>query len=515
VFVLPIRHGSRTFPVLAATLGLALANALVFLVFAPGDRAALNAAAGYYVDSGLAEVEIPRYLQYLTQSTDPDAIDRLARLERATARSVGRFPDPAAVVEVLRGDRSFDRDLHADKIITPSDTGHAEWKAKRQQFDQLAHHALGEQMALSSQSWHEPWRLVTVLFLHPTAPLWLTNLAVLLLVGPFAEAAAGLGLFLFCYLGGGAFSAVVNLLWTSRPAVGDWGALAALAGLLAATFGTQPMSGRLIGSRHKVTVPGIAALLLVILVEAIRWVLVGRVAVDMPADVSGIAFGVAFASLLKLRDSRRARDLIAPTGFSETGAPKESALARQAREAATRLETRRATELFKELVDLEPRRLEHLCGYLNVALLGPDETVLQDAALRLLWLRVKSHSDQLRKAFLQLTQPKVLKVLPIDEHLRLARRLVKLREDAAALKVLDAILSDSHLRQLYGRQLADCLLGIYTGYMRRRLTTLAETIRSRLTTYFEAPNDLGGRPPSTRPPTNVYPSSLRTSRPRS
>ena len=47
--------------------------------------------------------------------------------------------------------------------------------------------------------------------------------------------------------------------------------------------------------------------------------------------------------------------------------------------------------------------------------IGPDETALQDAALRLLWLRSKSHSDQLRKAFLQLTQPKVLKVLPIDE----------------------------------------------------------------------------------------------------
>jgi hypothetical protein len=312
-----------------------------------------------------------------------------------------------------------------------------------------------------------------------------------------------------CYLGGGAFSAVVNLLWTSRPAVGDWGALAALAGLLAATFGANPMIGRLAMGRHKIPTPGVAALAVVIGVETLRWLLVGRVATDLPADLSGMAFGVAFASAFKLRDSRRARGLAWPTQSSETSAPKESSLAIQAREAATRLETRRATELFKELVDLEPRRIEHLCGYLSVALMGPDETVLQDAALRLLWLRAKSHSDQMRKAFLMLTQPKVLKVLPIDEHLRLARRLVKLHEDATALKVLDAILSDSHLRQLYGRQLADCLLGIYTGYMRRRLTTLAETIRSRLTTYFEAPDHLGGLPPATRP-TNVYTSSLRT-----
>jgi len=509
VLVLPIRRSSRTAPVLPATFALALAGALVFLVFTSGDRAALNAAASYYIDSGLAELEIPRYLQYLTQSTDSDAIDRLTRLERATARSVGRFADPAAVIEVLRGDRSFERDLHADKVITPSDTGYAEWKRDREHFDQLARGALGDRMALSGESWHESWRLVTYLFLHPTAPLWLSNLLVLLLLGPFAEATAGAGLFLLCYLGGGAFSAVVNLLWTSRPAVGDWGALAALAGLLAATFGAHPMSGRLIASRHRFTVPGLAALVVIIGVEAMRWFLVGRVAVDIPADVSGVAFGAAFAGMFKLRDSRRARDLAPPARSSEAGASKESGLARQAREAATRLQTRRATELFKELVDLEPRRIEHLCGYLNVALLGPDETVLQDAALRLLWMRVKSHSDQLRKAFLLLTQPNVLKVLPIDEHLRLARRLVKLHEDAAALRVLDAILSDSHLRQLYGRQLADCLLGIYTGYVRRRLTTLAGTIHSRLATYFEAPDNLGGLPPATRPPpTNVYASPL-------
>ena len=156
--------------------------------------------------------------------------------------------------------------------------------------------------------------------------------------------------------------------------------------------------------------------------------------------MSGAAFGGALAWTFKLHDSRRVRALTArarPRAHPvDSNGLKESALARQAREAATRMETRRATQLYKELADLEPRHVEHLSAYLNTALLGPDETALQDAALRLLWLRSKSHSDQLRKAFLQLTQPKVLKVLPIDEHLRLARRLVKLHEDAAALKVL-------------------------------------------------------------------------------
>jgi membrane associated rhomboid family serine protease len=515
VLVLPIRRGSRTPSIPAATLALALASAAIFIFFGSHDRAALSAAASYYVDSGLAATELPQYHEYLTRSTDSDAYGRLQQLDHAIGRSVSQPSDPAGAIELMRGDRSFERDLEADKVITASDPGYAEWKRNRQHFDEMAHAAIGQQMSLSARTWREPWRLVTYLFLHPAAPLWFSCLLVLLLIGPFAEAVAGPALFALCYLGGGAFSGVVNVLLGSHPAVGDWGALAAVAGLLAATLGAHPVVARVIASRRKIVFPGIAALVIVIGVEALRWALGGRGATDVSADLSGLAFGAAFAGMFKLRDSRRARDLVtyAITALSaqsaDAGAPKESALERQAREAATRLETKRATQLFKELVDLEPRRGEHLCGYLNVALMGPDETVLQDAALRLLWLRSKSHSDQMRKSFLLLTQPNVLKVLPIDEHLRLARRLVKLHEDAAALKVLDGILSDNHLRQLYGRQLADCLLGIYTGYVRRRLTTLADKIHSRLTQYFEAPDHLGGLPPATRPPTTVYTSSLR------
>jgi len=364
-------------------------------------------------------------------------------------------------------------------------------------------------MALTVQSWPPPWRMVTLLFVHPSGWLWFGCLFVLLLVGPFVEAAAGAVLFLVCYLGGGAFGAAVGLLLHGRTLAGDWPALWATTGLLVAAYGARPLAGRIVGSRRRISLPAFAVPPFVIGIQVLCAFLVGQTTIDAPADLAGAAFGVGIGAIFKLRRSRRVQGLLAPEQPSSTGAPRESALARQAREAATRLETRRATQLFQELVDLEPRRIEHLCGYLNVALLGPDETVLQDAALRLLWLRSKSHSGQLRKTFLLLTQPKVLKVLPIDEHLRLARRLVRLREDAAALKVLDAVLSDSHLRQLYGRQLADCLLGIYTGYMRRRLTSLAETIHSRLTTYFEAHGDLGGLPPATRPPGTVQSSTQR------
>ncbi len=506
MIVLPIRRGLRTVPF--ATLALALVSTIVFVVSATYDRSMLNAAAAYYVDGGLAAIELPRYREYLQMSTDPDAVARLAHLERIAPPAAGRPVNPEAVVQALHSDRAFDRDLHASKVVLTTDPAYGQWQSERRRFDELTAVALGPHLELSRHTWAEPWRLVTYMFLHPSVAVWLTNLLVLLLLGPFAEAAAGAGRFLLCYVGGGAFAGLVNVLLAGPLPLGDWAALVALGGLLAAVFGTRSMHGKLAFSPATVGVPGLVALSLPIAVELLRWLLGART--DLPADLSGSVFGATLAGMLGLRGSRRFEELTATPQPVDTGAPRHSGLEYQAYEAAKRLDTRRAKELFKELVDLEPQRIEHLCGYLNVALLGPDETTLQDAALRLLWLRTRSHSDQVRKAFLQLTQPKVLKVLPIDEHLRLARRLVRLREDAAALKVLDAILTDSHLRQLYGRQLADCLLGIYTGYVRHRLTTLAETIRSRLTTYFEAPDNLGGLPPSSRPPTTLVTSSSRS-----
>ena len=507
MIVLPCPSLPGTRPVPLATLLLAVAGTFVFLVLQPRDRPLADAAAAFYVDSGLAAVELPLYREYLQQSTDSDAVTRLTRLQRAVGRDPGHPADAVAAVRELQGDAGFARDLQAGKYLSPTDPAFAAWQRNRQRFDPLDSLPLERRLALNERAWNEPWRLVSHALLQPAFAPWLSNLAFLLLVGPFAEAAAGPLLLLLCFFGASAFTGAIHLLLIGSPMLGDWGAMAAFAGLVTAAFGTRGIPGKLPFGQRRVPVPGVTALLLLAGAEALRWAWGSFASIDLLADLSGLAFGVAFAAAFKLRGGRRVRAFDADSQAATTAWPKESSLVRQAREAATRMDTRRATQLFKEVVDLEPQRIEHLCAYLNVALLGPDETNLQDAALRLLWLRSRSHSEEMRKAFLVMTQPKVLGVLPIDEHLRLARRLVRIREDAAALKVLDAILDDDHLRQLYGRQLADCLLGIYTGYVRRRLTSLADTIRSRLVKYFEAPDHLGGVAPATRPPTTLFTAS--------
>ncbi len=183
--------------------------------------------------------------------------------------------------------------------------------------------------------------------------------------------------------------------------------------------------------------------------------------------------------------------------------PRGASLLEQAQEAITRLDVRRATRLYRELVERDPKNPELLCAYFNAALLGSDQEVLLDSALRLLWTKVQTPTDDLRRTFLRLAQPKVLKALPMEEQLRLARRLVRLREDATALRILDDTLRDEFLRQRYGRQIADCLLGLYTNYKRNGLHKQADQIHSRLAAHFPSAEQIGGADPQHHAPSSL------------
>ena len=147
-----------------------------------------------------------------------------------------------------------------------------------------------------------------------------------------------------------------------------------------------------------------------------------------------------------------------------------------------------------------------------MALLGRDKETLADAALRALWIRTRHARTELRPVYTQMSQPHVLAVLPVDEQLRLARRLVATREDAAALRVLDGLLGADTTRSLYGRQLADCLLGLFTTYSRHGLRQQADQVRQRLSGHFPSPQTLGGLAPTREPPMTIRGATTRGAR---
>ncbi|MBC8118423.1 MAG: hypothetical protein H7X75_02445, partial [Burkholderiaceae bacterium] len=76
-------------------------------------------------------------------------------------------------------------------------------------------------------------------------------------------------------------------------------------------------------------------------------------------------------------------------------------------------------------------------------------------------------------------------------------------EDAAALRVLDGLVGNETLKNLYSRQIADCLLGLFTTYSRHGLKQPAEDVKRRLSTHFPSPATLGGMAPSREPPMTI------------
>jgi len=495
---------ARSFPVVTTLL--VVACTVVLFAFQSRDALREQHALEFYHESGLDKIEVPRYEEYLASSNEPVATERLRLLHRAE-------PGSMAAAQLVQSDALFLRALHAKRIVREDEAGFAAWSADRQLFDSLFNSTVQARFSLERFQIEEIWRFVTYSFLHGGIAHWLGNMLVLVLVGPFVEAALGRLRFAIAYVAGGAAAGALHVLVSDSAVIGASGAIAATIGMLAVLYGTRkvPVFYWIFIVFGTAQIPALALLPIWLINEGYQWSLQAKgplsdATVAYGAHVGGLCAGAILARLWR---PRAAAIALSAAASSEPRRPDAvSALAAQAQDAASRLDIRRATRLYRELVELEPKRTEHLGGYLNVALLGADEEALQDAALRLLWSKIRTPTDDLRKIFLQLTQPKILKVLPIDEHLRLARRLVRFREDAAALRVIDALLRDDHLRELYGRQLADCLLGLFTAYTRNGLHKQVEQINSRLTTYFPTADQLGGVAPTKRAPSTLL-SSIR------
>ena len=491
------RFTARSLPV--ATFLIVAVCVLVFFAFQSRDGAIYQKAYQEYVNSDLPRIELPRYEAWLIDRSDRASHERLVKLRSITTKDgVG----PA--LQLMQSDPEFMRDLRARLIVTPNDAQFGTWAQQRREFEATLGQAFIERFSLKP-GWTEPWRLVTHLFLHADLGHLLGNMIVLLLAGPFAEAGLGRLRFLLGYLAGGVAAGAIHLFLTPDSLIGASGAISAAMAMVAVIYGTRrvPVFYWVFVYFDTARVPALALLPVWIANELYQWSSEPGSRIAYGAHLGGFVAGALLAWLLKPKDAKRIDTLLDAEFGDERRQEEQSELARQAQEAAARLDTKRATRLYRELCELHPNRVDYMAACFNMALLGADAQELKDAALRVLWSRSKHHPEEFRKAFMSMTQPKVLQVLPVDEQLRLTRRLVRFREDAAALRVLDSLLSDENMRTLYARQIADCLLGLFTTYTRHGLRQPADHVKVRLSQYFPSPDDIGGLPPNRQMPMSI------------
>jgi membrane associated rhomboid family serine protease len=499
------RFTARSLPVV--TLALVAINLLVYLLFQSGDRVAYERAAEHYFSSSLPQVELPRYAAYLERGNDPRAVQALR-----VARSGASDDDAYTVLLAMQRDRGFMKELNAGAIVRRDVPGYAQWREQRDRFQALMSPIFTERFSLQPGS-TDVLRLVTYPFLHGDGVRLLGNLVILLLAGPFVEAALGRLRFLFAYLASGAIAGAAHLLIGGDALIGSSGAISGTMGMVAVLYAMRkvPVFYWLFFYSSAARLPALLLFPAWIVIEALQWVLSPGSRVAFDTYVAGFISGAAIAWLLKPADPRKVGE-IDEEQRAAAPAERQSTLLQEARQAAARLDTRRAARAYAELLQEDPNNTQHATAYFNMALQGRDKDTLLDAALRVLWIRTRHARTELRPVYSQMSQAHVLKVLPVDEQLRLARRLVATREDAAALRVLDGLLGDVTSKNLYSRQLADCLLGLFTTYSRHGLRAQAEHIKQRLSQHFPSPGTLGGLLPSREPPLTVRGATTRGSR---
>jgi hypothetical protein len=119
-----------------------------------------------------------------------------------------------------------------------------------------------------------------------------------------------------------------------------------------------------------------------------------------------------------------------------------------------------------------------------MALLGRHPEALLDAAVRALSIRDPAARAQLRPTYAKMSQADVVALLPVDGQLRLVRRLVGVREDVAALRVLDALTANETTRRRHAGEIADCLGALLRTYSRSGSELEAAQVRQRLSAHF-------------------------------
>ena len=129
MFIVPVtgKISRRNLPVV--TIGLILINCLAFFLFQSDQADQYRKAEEYYFTSGLAEIELSRFIKYRNPSAD-------GQLDSQTLDRMGE-EDIIRCYQAIRKDGEFIKKLRNEEIIRPGDPDYSEWKKLRAEYEHL------------------------------------------------------------------------------------------------------------------------------------------------------------------------------------------------------------------------------------------------------------------------------------------------------------------------------------------------------------------------------------------
>lgn len=209
------------------TIVLILINAAVYFTVQSRDHERQEEAVKFYLTSGLADIEIERYVLYRQRAGRP-LQNRPDSVDRKTAYGF----------ESLR-DEAFQLRLQNYEIIPVDDPDHERWKALRAGFDNKMDKLSSKRFGFIPAD-SRPYTLFSYMFMHGSFMHLLGNMIFLWLVGCVLEIGLGRIQYVSLYVLGGLCAVGLFYLFNQNstvPLIGASGAIAGLMGAYAVAFG--------------------------------------------------------------------------------------------------------------------------------------------------------------------------------------------------------------------------------------------------------------------------------------
>lgn len=358
-------------------------NCLVFFLFQTGDGASRMSAEAFYLESGLAQIEVPHYLGYL----------------ETTGKKNDSHPSPEALDEEalmtlhfeMEADARFLEHLEQGKVIAPEDPQYEKWRHLRQSYEGKRDQSIAFSYGLRP-AYQSVLPYFSYMFLHGGVGHLVGNMVFLWILGCMLEIGSGRLLFVVIYLVGGlAAAGLFCLIYPSStiPLVGASGAIAALMGAYTVLYGIKRVTVFFSLGFYfdTVTVPAIVLLPAWLVNECYQLFFSGASHVAYVAHIGGLAGG-ALLALIGERSVGVDRD-----SFEAAPEDRVGPLLDRALEHMGNLEMDQARELLEEVLTLSPDNREPLTHLFNIHKLKPESEDFHNTAKRLLGVLVQDAAN--------------------------------------------------------------------------------------------------------------------------
>lgn len=365
-------------------LGLIIVNTIIFIAVSIHDKNNYDTAYIFYKDSGLLQIELDAYREYLKSSGTPIS----------SAPSYDLY-----LLQKMQLDDRFLSLLRDNAIIGPGHSQFTDWRSKRDQFEALLEKRINYRYGYSPKK-NNYLALITSLFLHGGIFHLVGNMVFLWLIGALLEKVLGSLFFIKLYIVTGICACLMfGFVYPDKlgPLVGASGAISGLMGAYCVLFGLRKIKVFYsIGFYFNYTnLPALLLFPVWLLSEIIQLSMNQYSNVAYMAHIGGLLSGLLLGSILRYFLKERIDKLFAV----EDQKVKLETLLDKAMNRLEKLDLTAARRLFKQIVSISPGNVDAVRQIYEIDKTNPSASQFHTSAHNLLHTIGPDRKDEYLRIF--------------------------------------------------------------------------------------------------------------------